>query len=137
MYVFHIFHFFKFLPKCNILYTGWRRFWLALRMSQRRLRALKTLSVFRSKTSSVNLFIHLDLDPGLRYLLLIIRNPESFSANKDPHVQARLQDLLMNSSAPPRLSTSNASITLSLDSSILQVSFFRFKSPSSSTLVLV
>ena len=31
------------------------------------------------------------------------------------------KDLLMNSSAPPRLSTSNASITFSLDSSILQV----------------
>ena len=36
--------------------------------------------------------------------------------------RARAQDLLMNSSAPPCLSTSNASITLSLDSSILQPS---------------
>merc|ERR1712037_619209 len=60
---------------------------------------------------------------GLEDLVSLSQQQTQLSESLHPsRPRPRAQDLLMNSSAPPRLSTSNASITFNLDSSILQPS---------------
>ena len=60
---------------------------------------------------------------GIEDLVNLASLPQKDQLSQSLHPsRPRAQDLLMNTSAPPCLSTSNASITLSLDSSILQPS---------------
>ena len=60
---------------------------------------------------------------GIEDLVNLASLPQKDQLSTSLHPsRPRAQDLLMNTSAPPCLSTSNASITLSLDSSILQPS---------------
>lgn len=59
---------------------------------------------------------------GLEDLVSLSQQTQLSESLHPSRPRPRAQDLLMNSSAPPRLSTLNASITLSLDSSILQPS---------------
>merc|ERR1719500_943796 len=59
---------------------------------------------------------------GLEDLVSLSQQNQLSESLHPSRPRPRAQDLLMNSSAPPRLSTSNASITFSLDSSILQPS---------------
>ena len=60
---------------------------------------------------------------GIEDLVNLASLPQKDQLSTSLHPsRPRAQDLLMNTSAPPCLSTSNASITLSFDSSILQAS---------------